>query len=444
MSSQSPQGSCDAPRMESASPGMFWLRIHNELACAAVTLKLLWSRCRSQGSYTGSYSHFCRSYRHWLDSLGTLLQYRYTAGEKLLAGFIDLKDSYAVDSTTGEAFPTCIFLAVLGFSLYCFAEFCTTKSIDSWIAGHFRALDFFQGTSKCFVPILGESSFHLSRHASYQEFARRCCVLIQDSTFPKRLPSPTVCKEYLVFDLPAQWLASSMCHQRFAGIAEAQAALEDLIQHFNNRPFEKLPGTPREWFETLERPCLLQIHTCSADHERWLQPATTINTTVDPHHHSAQPTMRPINANVTPDLGRVVTKRQPTKPHPKKDRPGKSSSEKVERRTNPQKIASNWSPARLIRWARKIGPATAYLATTILTHANNSPAGVRACLGLLTLETDYGRDRLEAACRLFATSKSWTLRILRSSLSRGADQDCLQLKIPGLSLPLALTKNSNR
>ena len=228
MSSQSPQESCDAPRMESSNQGMFWLRIQHELACPEVTLKLLWSRCRSQGSYTGSYQHFCRSYRHWLDSLGTLLQYRYAAGEKLLAGFIDLKDSYAVDSATGEAFPTCIFLAVLGFSLYCFAEVCTTKSIDSWIAGHIRALNFFQGTTKCFVPILGESSFHFSRHARYQELARRRCALIQDPALPKRLPSPTVCKEHLVFDLPAQWLASSMCHQRFAGIAEGKGSLGGL------------------------------------------------------------------------------------------------------------------------------------------------------------------------------------------------------------------------
>ena len=45
-----------------------------------------------------------------------------------------------------------------------------------------------------------------------------------------------------------------------------------------------------------------------------------------------------------------------------------------------------WTPERLVRWARKSGAATAEVVTTILESKPHPQQGFRACLGLLSLE----------------------------------------------------------
>src|SRR5665213_3443422 len=120
-----------------------WSYIHRELRRPGVTAKLLWLQCRQQVSYTRSYQTFCRSYQQWLSRLNILMQCHHTAGKEIFVGFVDVGDSYVVDTSTGETCPTCLFVAVLGASGYSYAEFCPTRDIDDWISCHIHALQAF-------------------------------------------------------------------------------------------------------------------------------------------------------------------------------------------------------------------------------------------------------------------------------------------------------------
>lgn len=57
-----------------------------------------------------------------------------------------------------------------------------------------------------------------------------------------------------------------------------------------------------------------------------------------------------------------------------------------------------WTPARLIRWARTLGPSVEALVTTMLDERAHPEQGYRSCLGLLRLGKQYGEARLDAAC----------------------------------------------
>src|SRR2546428_3654087 len=56
-----------------------------------------------------------------------------------------------------------------------------------------------------------------------------------------------------------------------------------------------------------------------------------------------------------------------------------------------------WTPSRLIDWARTIGPQTAALVEAILADRPHPEQGYRSCLGILRLAKRYGPDRLEGA-----------------------------------------------
>ena len=58
-----------------------------------------------------------------------------------------------------------------------------------------------------------------------------------------------------------------------------------------------------------------------------------------------------------------------------------------------------WTPSRLVDWAKKIGPATAELLDRIMASKRHPEQGYRSCLGILRLSKQYTTQRVEAAAR---------------------------------------------
>ena len=56
--------------------------------------------------------------------------------------------------------------------------------------------------------------------------------------------------------LVERWILARLRHRRFFSLAELNAAIRELLEDLNNRPFQKLEGSRRSWFELLERPVI--------------------------------------------------------------------------------------------------------------------------------------------------------------------------------------------
>ena len=93
-----------------------------------------------------------------------------------------------------------------------------------------------------------------------------------------------------------------------------------------------------------------------------------------------------------------------------------------------------WSPSRLIDWARTIGPQTAALVQAILADWPHPEQGYRSCLGILRLAKRYGPERLEAACARAGTVEARPYHHVDSILKHGLDRGA-----PPAALPLTLT-----
>ena len=96
---------------------------------------------------------------------------------------------------------------------------------------------------------------------------------------------------------------------------------------------------------------------------------------------------------------------------------------------------AEWSPARFIQWAGKIGTATARLVEKILTTRPYPEQGYRACLGIINLGRDYEPARVEAAAQRALQFNACSYRSMKAILSSGLDrqQDTgEQLRLPNL------------
>jgi transposase len=89
-----------------------------------------------------------------------------------------------------------------------------------------------------------------------------------------------------------------------------------------------------------------------------------------------------------------------------------------------------WTPARIVNWASKAGPATARLAEAVLASKPHPEQGFRTCLGIVRLGEHYGTDRLEAACTRALAMRSYSYRSVESILRHGLDKQPMQLPLP--------------
>jgi transposase len=83
---------------------------------------------------------------------------------------------------------------------------------------------------------------------------------------------------------------------------------------------------------------------------------------------------------------------------------------------------AEWTPARMMREAGKIGPATIALITAIMQAKPHPEQGFRACLGILRLARSYGSARIEAACRRGNDIGARSYGSIKSILQHGLDR----------------------
>ena len=81
-----------------------------------------------------------------------------------------------------------------------------------------------------------------------------------------------------------------------------------------------------------------------------------------------------------------------------------------------------WTPSRLIEWARTVSEVTATLVERILVTRAHPEHGYRACLGLMNLARRYGKERTGAACARALAVGAISYTSVKSILAEGLDR----------------------
>src|SRR3990172_4145719 len=233
-----------------------WPTVHRELRRKGVTLQLLWQEYK-QGAPDGyQYTQFCRHYRTWAGQLDPVLRQEHKAGERL---FVDYAGQTVdvVDPTTGELRAAQLFVGVLGASNYLYAEATWTQTLPDWIAAHVRMLEDFGGATALIVPdnlrtgVTHASFYEPTVNATYQDFAAHYGTAI----LPTRVARPRdKAKVESGVLLAERWLLAPLRHHTFTSLADLNRAIAQLRTTLNDRPFQKLAGSPRAPFHAAGRP----------------------------------------------------------------------------------------------------------------------------------------------------------------------------------------------
>jgi transposase len=412
---------------EALRPQPAWPRIHAELRRPGVTLLLLWEEYRAGQPDGYGYSRFCDLYAEWRGRLSATMRQTHPAGERL---FVDYAGQTVdvVDGATGEVRPAQIFVAALGASNLTYAEARWTQSLPDWIGCHVGAFAFFGGVAGQIVcDNLKAGVTAACRHEpginrAYQEMAAHYGTAV----LPARVRRPRdKAKVEVAVQVVQRWVLARLRHRRFFSLAELNGAIRGLVAELNNRPMRHLGGSRRALFEAIERPALLPLPAEPYAYAEWRRCRAGLDYHVEVHGHFYSVPHRllreAIEARVTDRTVELFHRGTRVASHVRSPRQHRHTTV-PEHMPSAHRRHAEWTPARLLREAAAVGPATVALVERILTTKPHPEQGFRACLGILRLARGYGPGRLEAACQrgldIGARSYGSVLSILRNGLDR--------------------------
>ena len=405
--------------------------VHRELRRKGVTLQLLWQEyCEANaGQPTYQYTQFCQRYHDYAASLRRSMRQVHRAGEKL---FIDYAGPTVpvVNPDTGELRPAQIFVAVLGASNYTYACATVGQTHADWLRGLTQALQFFGGVPQLVVP--DNPRALIAQPDRYEPelslAAQRCAEHYGMAILPARPRRPQdKAKVEVGVQVVERWILARLRHQRFFTLAALNQAIADLLGELNQRPFKKLPGSRREWFETIDRPALQPLPTQPFEVATFTTCRVNIDyhVEVDGHCYSVPHALvrKVVEARITEYTVELLHGGRRVACHARSRRPGHTTV--AEHMPAAHRAHLEWSPGRFLRWAADIGPSTRQLVEHLLTHRPHPEMGYRSCLGLLSLARHYGGERLEAACTRSLAIGSRTRKSVLSILQGGLDRQPL-------------------
>jgi len=415
--------------------------IANELRRPKMTLLLLWEEYRRQHPEGHSRSQFHSVYRHYAATLDPWMRIVHKAGEKLFVDYAGMTIA-VVDPETGEVREACVFVATLGASDYTYVEVTWTQSLIDWIGSHVRAFEFFGGVPQIIVPdnlktgITAACYYEPDVNSTYQEMADYYGVAVIPARVRK--PRDKAKVENHVLNVERRILAP-LRDRRFVGLADCNEAVWELLTELNNRPFQQMPGSRRELFDSLESAELRPLPEQPYSFGQWKTARVHLDyhVAVDHVYYSVPYTFvrKQVDVRLSESVVEIFHKGQRIASHPRCRR-ARSFLTTPAHMPQAHQSYQEWTPQRLIEWANLTGGATADVVATIMATRAHPQQGFRSCLGIMSLSRRFGPERLEAACKRALAIGSPGYKSILSILQKKLDQMPPTTNAPLLSIPI--------
>jgi transposase len=377
--------------------------LQQELRKKGVTLRLLWEEYRAnQQTDFYRYSQFCEHYRQFRAKLDVVMRQEHRAGEKLFTDFSG--DGIVIqDPVTGTTWEAPLFVAVLGASNYTYAEAFASQDERCWQDAHIHAFEYFGVVSQLVVPdntktaVNKTDRYEPELNRAFLEMAQHYHTAILPAR--KRKPKDKAKVETGVL-IAQRWILAALRNHVFFSLEEANRAIREKLEQLNARPFEKLPGCRRDLFLSIDKPALLPLPRTRFEIAEWFTPTVHIDyhIQVGQHAYSVPYSLyqKKVEVRTTHTTVEVFFAGSRVAAHRRSFQRGNTTA--MEHMPENHRRVSEWTPERIRDWVGRAGPDAARMAQAIMAAKPHPALGYRACLGLVRLGEQFGRDRLNAAC----------------------------------------------
>lgn len=408
--------------------------IHNELAKSGVTLTLLWEEycesCRLNNEIPYMYSQFRRYYINYAQKTKATMRLKRKPGELMEVDWAG-DPLFITDSVTGERIPAYLYVAVLSSSQYAYVEAFLSQNQENWINAHLHTFEFFGGCTRIIVPDNLKTGVIRSGkyddpiiNRVYNEMADHYGTAIVPARVrrPKDKPNAEGTVGFLT-----TWIIAKLRNYKFFSIQELNEVIWENLRKFNEKPFQKKPGSRLSAFLSEEKVFLLPLPASPYELATWMK-ATVPNDyhiIADRMHYSVpyEYIRHEVDVRVTSKTVEVFYSNHRIASHVRlHGLPEKRS-------TVPEHMPENhrqyliWNAEAFIDWATKVGPSAAIVMKSIISYYRVEQQSYRSCRSLVNLGDKYSLERLEAACsKALLYTPHPSLKNIRTILKTGHDK----------------------
>ena len=240
--------------------------IRKELHRDGVNKKLLWTEyleeCRLAGDDPLMYSQFCYYIQQNEQKRRATMHINRKPAEQVEVDWAgDL--AHIIDQDTSETMDAHIFVGVMTYSQYPYVEAFMDEKQPSWITAHVHMYEYFGGIARILVPDNCRTAVDHNKgwkdqriNAVYQEMAKHYGTAIIPARV--RAPKDKPNAEGSVGNIYT-WITVALRNEQFFSLSELNRAIQQKLEDFSHRPFQKKEGSRYDIFRDEELPLLASL-----------------------------------------------------------------------------------------------------------------------------------------------------------------------------------------
>jgi transposase len=407
--------------------------LQQEMGKSGVTLRLLWTEyctaCRLGNDQPLMYSQFCYHYQKYAETKRATMHIPRKPGEQIEVDWAGQTASI-INDETGEIIPAYIFVAALSYSQFGYVEAFLAQDMECWIAAHVNMYLYFGGVSKILVPdnlktgVERADWYDPTINKTYHEMAEHYDTAVVPARVRKPQDKPNAERTVGII---STWILAALRQQKYFSLAELNRDIHEKLETFNRKPFQKKEGSRLSIFLEQEKAWLLPLPKTPYELATWKIATVQFN------YHIAFEKMyysvpceyikHQVDVRITRNVIEVFFNNHRLCSHPRLyGYPGQYETTDAHMPPDHQAFVQ-WTAARFIAWAQKIGPNTEITVKAILASFKVEQQGYSRCMALIKLADKYSVTRLEAACQkaLFYTVTP-SYKSVKTILSTGQDK----------------------
>jgi len=421
--------------------------VHQEMAKSGVTLSLLWSEycesCKMESNRPLMYTQFCHHYQEYAARNKATLRIHHKPGDRMEVDWAG-DTAFILDNISGQGIPIYVFVAVLSYSGYAYAEGFLSRNLESWILAHVHAYQFFQGATRILTPdnlktgVIKADWYSPEINKTYQEMAEYYGTAVIPTGVRKPTEKATVERTVGIL---STWIIAALRNRQFFSLFNMNQAMRHKLAEFNKKPFQKKEGC-RESVFTEELPFLIPLPDKPFEMSTWKTATVQLN------YHIAADNMYysvpyeyikyKVDVRLTSSIVEVFYNNLRIASHRRLYGHSGQYSTVLEHMPEKHRQYSQWNAPRFLRWASEIGPFTHDAVKAIIASRKVEEQSYKSCIALLKLADTYSVTRLEAACKkALSYTATPSFRSIRTILKTGSDRLKDETAVKGLGKNLA-------
>lgn len=374
-------------------------------------------------SFEGSYSsvrRFLTQYKETHPEVTTILD--FAPGE---AAQVDFGSGpQIIDVFTGEVIKTWFFVMTLCFSRHQYAEIVTNQRVDTWLACHRRAFEFFAGVPK--KLIIDNAKCAITRACYHDPAVQRSYATCAEgygfiiSPCPPRDPK----KKGRVESGVKYVKKNFMPLREFRSLSDGNEQLKHwVLEVAGNRIHGTTRQRPLTLFIETEKPFLRPLPDVVPQLATWTQVKVHGNCHVQFEKAYYSVPFRLVHQHLwlkaTDNTVKLFRELEMVAVHPRRYKPGDRST--VDDHLPPEALAYKMQdPQWCLKQAQEIGSASHQVIQTLFS--DRVLDNLRAAQGIIGLGKKYGPIRLESACQRALFFDNIRYHAIKTILKKGLDQ----------------------